>query len=347
METELDNAPELDTEQGLENPTQHEGEDRETLREALSKSYDAASVEDAKITREPGEPPEAGAAPPADPTPPQAGAAPELDELSILNEARPIPERLKTKLGASWATLDPVVKAEFHNYESHIGALANKFGKNAKAWEETQSIVAPYEQMIRSEGGNFHTAVASLFQTAHILRNGTPEQKRGLVDRMCEVYRVPAATPADPNAPQPLRIPPEYDQRLAALEQERLTARAEEEQNLQNRITSDIESFTSDPKNIYVKEPGFLGTMAGLIKAGKAKDLPDAYTQAAWLHDGPRAVEIAKLNAARVQSQSARVQKARRGAGVNGNAPGNVKLDASKMTLRQTLEAAYDGELDS
>jgi hypothetical protein len=135
--------------------------------------------------------------------------------------------------------------------------------------------------------------------------------------------------------------------RINRLEQGLLTRDAAEVHNARTKVETDLQTFLADPAHVYVQEPGYLDTMAALINAGKATGLDDAYTQAAWLHEGPRAREIARLNAARTASQIEQAARAKAAAvSVNGNAPGPVKLDPASLSLRDTLAAAYDGELN-
>jgi hypothetical protein len=321
-----------------------------SLRESLSKVFDEASaspdgkpkpVVEAPAIKSTKDPIAAAKAvvPGAAPTPP---AEP------------PIPSRLKAKLEAEWSTIPPKIRAEFHEYEAAIGRMANKYGKAAKDWEATERLFAPYAEMTRAEGGNFHSAAANLFETARILRQGSPEQKQGLLLAMVKAYNIPlpSATPggdgsASSPSPGVAQLSPELLDRINRLESRDLTAAATAAHNVRVQVDNDLNAFVSDPKNVYVREPGFLDTMAALIQTNKAEGLADAYTQAAWLHEGPRNAEIARLTSERNASRVADAQRARRaGVSVNGNAPGTVRLDPSKMTLRDTLAAAYDGELD-
>jgi len=261
---------------------------------------------------------------------------------------RAIPERLKTKLGEKWTTIPSEIRDEFHAYETHIGQMANKYGKAAKAWEETQQAFAPYEQMVRAEGGNFHGAMTNLFETARILRQGSPEQKVALIKQISSTFNIPIDTATGEQAGSaPAAVSPELIDRLNRLEQGILTREATEVHNARAKVESDLQTFLADPRHVYVQEPGYLDTMAGLITAGKATGLDDAYTQAAWLHEGPRNAEIAKINAAKLTPRIEQAAHARKvGVSVNGNAPGTVKLDPSKLSLRDTLSAAFDGELN-
>lgn len=315
-----------------------------SLRDALGEAYDKVSGEPvAKVETAAVIDPVAAAkavAPGAE-TPLIAAVTPPVDT---------IPERLKTKLGEKWAAMPPEIKAEFREYESAIGRMADKYGKAAKEWDQVSRTVAPYQEMLRAENGNVHGAIANFFETARILRQGSPEQKQGILMAMAQAYKIPlpGAQPGQqPETASAAQLSPEFLDRINRLEQRELTERAAAEHNARTQVDNDLNAFIGDAKNAYVKEPGLLNTMAALISAGKAEGLADSYEQAIWLHEGPRNAEIAKRATAANAPRVAAAQRARQaGVSVNGNAPGTVKLDASKMSLRDTLSAAFDGELD-
>ncbi len=256
---------------------------------------------------------------------------------------RGIPERLKAKWGATWDKIDPQVKEQFHAYETDIGRLSSKYGKSAKAWEDTLKVYAPYEAIVKEEGGNFHGAVANLFETARLLRKGTPEQKAHLLQQIATTFSIPF-----PDGQTPAAHPSaEMINRLNALERQALTSEAEVVHTTRERVNSEVDAFLADSANIYIQEPGYLDTMQALISSGKAPDLKSAYDQAAWLHERTRQLEIAKANQNRITAASNQAARARSAAvSVNGLSPGPAKRDQSKMTLRETLEAAYDGDLE-
>lgn len=323
-----------------------------TLRESLEAAYDAgtdgtsapASQTSRTAVPEGEERPTTGEKP-ATPTEPEPTAAP------APKPERPIPERLKGKWADKWATLDPALREEFHGYESHVGAMANKFGKDAKAWNELNTALAPYQALMQEEGADIKTSVVSLFETARLLRKGTPEQKVALLEQIRTAYNIPSNVPVDTTTGQPAGSPVggvsvELANRLDRLEQTLLTRDAAETQNVRARVNQEVDGFLADAANVYLQEPGYLDTMTALISSGRAQNVKDAYDQAAWLHEGTRAMEIAKINAARLSSSAAEAERARNlGVSVNGNAPGPVRLDPSKLSLRDTLSAAYDGEL--
>lgn len=330
-----------------------------SLRDDLSAAFD--STETAENNSPSPSPP-----PPSSPSPSPAPAEPnsvvtqtdlEVAKTAIAEE-RPIPERLKAKWGEKWQTIDKDLRAEFHQYESSIGGLASKYGKAAKSWDQAMQVSAPYMDMIRKEGGDYHSATANLFETARILRQGLPEQKVQLVRQMCQAYGIPldavmgqrqAATEGQPSnnqQPQISEVSPELLNRLNELERTILTRDAGVAHNAQQKVNSDVENFLADTANVYIREPGYLDTMAGLISAGKAENIKSAYEQAAWLHERTRILEIAKMNTARMQPRVDAANQARRvGVSMNGNATGTVSRDPSKMNLRDALSAAYDGDL--
>lgn len=345
--------PDIETEQ---QEVQTEG----SLRDAISAAYDEASGEPAARetpTETPAdttpakEPPAAETEPPVKPTTekPAETPTPEVDE-------HPIPERLKSTLGEKWTTLPSDVRAAFRSYETNIGRIADRYGKDAKAWNTTMEVFSPYAEMVEKEGGNFHGAVANLFETARILRQGSPAQKVHLVNEIIRSFGVPygqqapvtggdqppTAQPAAPAIPDPAFI-----DRFNMLERQVLTTQATAQHNLRATVNSEIESYLSRPDRPYLQEPGYLATMASLINSGKAQNLDEAYNSAAWLHEGTRTREIARLNAERAASQASQVVRAKSAAvSVPGNATGTVRRDPSKMSLRDTLAAAYDGELE-
>jgi hypothetical protein len=320
-----------------------------SLRDSLSAAYDE-HAEDA---------PETPAAAPASDKPTTSPTTAEEDVVdpAEFQPERPIPERLKAKFGDKWATLDPAIRSEFHEYETSIGRLASKYGQDAKQWNQVQQTFAPYREMVTKEGGDFFTATRNLLETARLLRVGSPEQKRGIIQTMISTFGVDlragvaGETPDQPGSTVPgdyANLSPALLDRIARIEQNWLTKDAQEHENLRTRVDNDLNTFLADTANVYTQEPGFLETMAQLIQVGRAEGLEDAYKQAAWLHDGPRAVEMAKANQIRTANRAAQAKRARTAAvSVNGNAPGNVRLDAGKMSLRDTLSAAYDGDLDS
>ncbi len=330
----------MENEDVVETPEQEIPAAEPSLRETLEASFaeaekpEAPSAEDKAVTEAP-----------AAETPVKDAATPPVQETPPTDT---IPQRLQAKWADKWNTLSPEVKSEFLQYESHIGRVVAKYGREANAWNRVEQVMAPYSEMIRSEGGDFHGVIGGMLETARLLRQGTPDQKLGLLYYLVDRFQIPVNRGEDGSTSLiPPTTPPEVLNRLSALEHRDLTARAAADYNVRQEVSTELDTFLADPAFTYAKEPGYLDLMADLIRAGRAKDLPDAYGKAAWLHERTQPLEIAKANQAAIAPRLQQAARARGAAvSVNGNAPGLTRTDASKMSLRETLEAAFEGDLD-
>lgn len=324
-----------------------EGTGTDSLRAALEKTF----AESTKASADEGKPAAATAEAAKTSEPGSEQGAPAAAEAATANAPAAtepqIPERLKAKLAAKWATLDPEVRAEFLGYESHVGRLAHRYGQAAKQWEAMEQVIAPYMGLIKAENGTPHRAAAQLFETARVLRQGSPDQKLNLVRQMVQAYQIPAQVSEDGSLVLgQARSDPATLARLSELEAQDLTGRATAEYNVRQEVSQELDAFLADPSHSNVAHPGYTQLMAQLISSGVAKDLADAYQRAEWLHDSTRDSAIARANAARAQSAAAATQAAQAAAvSVKGNSVGNPKRDPSKMDLRQTLVAVASGEL--
>jgi hypothetical protein len=269
---------------------------------------------------------------------------PAVDKV-VLDEP---PSRLKDRFGTTWATLPPEIKGAFREYESAIGRLGNRYGQAARQWNEIQTVFAPYEEMVRSEGGTLPKAVQSLFETARILRQGHPEQRAALVLQMLPTFKIPHEVLEDGRVV--LNRPtsdPALLNRLSQLEGSRLTDEARIAQNTRQQVDTELEAFVTDPAHPYTQIPGYLDSMAVLIESRKAANLKEAYDQAAWLHEESRTLEFAKRSQEEASRRSSQALAARSAAvSVPGNAPGPVTRSTKNLSLRDELNARFDGTLE-
>lgn len=312
-----------------------------SLREELEKGLSAAAEAPEKPA-----PVEAPAkATPASAPPADGQAAP---AVAPPTEGDAPPGRLKARFTPeSWAALPPEVKQTFHDYETQIGRLGNRFGRDAQSWKEVSQIIAPYQEMITSEGGTPLGAIQNLFETSRILRYGHPDQKSGMVFGMLDTFQIPHRKNEDGTITLlPPRSDPALLARLHNLEGGRLTDDAARMHNLNYEVEQDLESFRSDPARVYLRIEGFPDVMAQLISSGQAADLQTAYEQASWLHPESRKLEIAKQAKAQADTAAATTAAAKRAAvSVPGAPPGNVKPSTQGMSLRDELEARLRGDL--
>lgn len=105
--------------------------------------------------------------------------------------ALPLPKWLKKELEGEWGKASPTLQQAFAKYGEDAGRGIDRYRTAAQAHEAMMSELAPYDQMIRAEGGTPQTAVRNLLQVAAQLRNGSPQDKAMLVARTMQQYGVP------------------------------------------------------------------------------------------------------------------------------------------------------------
>lgn len=258
------------------------------------------------------------------------------------------PGRLKDRFAPeAWKALAPEVKQTFHDYETQIGRLGNRFGRDAQSWKEMSGVIAPYQEMITREGGTPLFVVQNLLETARLLRFGHPDQKSAMVYGMLNTFQIPHRRNEDGTVTVlPPRSDPSLIARLHNLEGGRLTDDAARTQTLVNEVEQDLESFRADQANIYLRISGFADMMAQLITSGQAQDLPSAYQQASWLHPDSRRLEIAKQAKVDADAAAVRAAAAKTAAvSVPGAPPGNMRPSTQGMSLRDELQARLNGDL--
>ena len=108
---------------------------------------------------------------------------------------------------------------------------------------------------------------------------------------------------------------------------------------------SEIEAFRANPANTHFES--VKDDMAALLSAGQATSLQDAYDKAVWMRPDIRQTLVHQqtANAQKQQAAAQRRQRAQSAAGsVKGSAPSKTTT-AHHGDLRDTLEAAWDGDL--
>ena len=247
---------------------------------------------------------------------------------------------------AQFAALPAEIQAEIARREADVHKGFTKQDEHRNLGKTFEQAVAPYLPMIRSEGSDPIKAVGALMQTAYTFRAGTPDQKEQALIGLMSQYQI------DPNrifqrltgAQTQQRTDPQLaqvQQQLAQLQAERLAQRTQVEQQEQAQISQTIESFASDPKNVYFAN--VRAEMAALLDKGSAKDLQEAYDMACWARPDIRPLLLQHQEQQRVADAQARAAKARRaGSTLTGSPTGNAGHGAvENLSLRDQLTAAF------
>lgn len=335
-----------------------------SLRSALEASYDksvshqAAPTESAPsaaqapaATMVSAQPTSAAPAPLETQAPAEGGpptTAPVTTEVSAPEAPSDIPQRIaKRWTPETWAALPPAVKAEFANYESDIGRLVSRYGQSAQSWSRLEQTVAPYMPLIQAEKGDVYSAVGNLMETARILRQGTPDQKLGLILQTCATFGVPLQRNAQGEIVVPMpSTSADTLSRLNAAERHHLTTTAAADYTARDSVASTLDAYIARPDRPHLQLEGFMAAMAQIISTGQASDLDGAYEAATWLHPQSRAQAILEHNRKEAERLSARSATASAAAvSVPGNSTGKPALNASNLGLRDTLAAALEGQL--
>ncbi len=259
------------------------------------------------------------------------------------------PQSWKKDVHPHWEKIPPEVAQYVHEREQQTRASVEQIIPKARSYDYMLKAIQPFAENIRiATGGTSDQhviqAVKGLMEADHILRTGAPEQKRAYVFRLAQVYGVNLGDVSD--APQ---VNPQVftiEQKLAALEG-RLESERQAQAEAENRsLLNDIQQFATKHEHFETLKP----KMIGLLNAGLATGLDDAYTQALRLHDdlfqADLAAKQAQAEAERIKSKDAAAKSARSAAvSVRSGTPtGNT---APKAQDRRAMLAEQFSEQDA
>jgi hypothetical protein len=271
-------------------------------------------------------------------TPVDAAAAPAAPAADATAATTPPPEvdaapsSWKDGVKTKWATLDAEVKAEIMRRERDISIGMQRAAETRKFGDSMYQEVAPYMELLKSEGATPQDAVRILLETAHTLRHGSPETKKALMLSMMEQYGIDFRQPFNPEV---ARLQWEVDSRRHN------DARTQAQQGVSQEFAaqSEIEQFAAQPGHEHLD--ALRPHMAALLQSGAAADLASAYDQAAWANPQVRAQLIQKQD----MEKQAALSKNRNAASSVRGSPGGVATSgiSNPSNLRATIEEAFGG----
>lgn len=202
-----------------------------------------------------------------------------------------------------WKDLPPEVRAEIAKREGDIQAMVTRHDGDLSVGRKIKEIAAPYEAIIRSEGGTVEGAFKDLLNTSYILRAGSPQQKAQAVMQAIQQFGVDLSLASGQQQVNPLSA---IQQEIQALRQQadpvRIKTQLQEEME-RDRISGEIEAFAANPSNVHFQ--AVKSQMGSLLSTGRAKDLQEAYDMAIWSDPSIRS-ELLKVQ----QAQDAEKKKA-------------------------------------
>lgn len=256
----------------------------------------------------------------------------------------PYPKGWKQDFKDKWGTLDPNVRAEIVRREEALEKKMFEHDQNRDLGRKITEVATPYLPAIRAEGANIEKAFQDYLQTAHVLRNGTPQQKSMALRAVAQQFSVDLSNPQQQGP---------VDPQLGALHQQIADLRGQlqgfsqkRESEERSALEGQVEAFKTAPGHEHFESVKEL--MGVLLESGKAKDLDDAYDRA--VHADPtirttlsqgQIQAAAEKRLAELNAQTARAKNA--SSSVTG-APGSYRPlngGGSVGSIEDDLRAAW------
>lgn len=349
----------------------------ESLREQLSQAFDnVTQAEPAPQTEVATPAPEPTEAAPAEPAPLGRTAGRERDASGRLlpgpakREDKPVqaapapaPEPKRIQRPSTWkkdhwesfdklATENPALAEYINQRESEYAKGVSTYKSEWDRVKPILDVLAPFQQEIASSGLTPDQHVQKLLQAHVALTRSSPEQRLQMFAQFARDYQVPLQSligqdgqinqQALQQSPQP-----QFDPR-----QVQAMVNTQVQQALQQQSTAqEIESFKSQ-KDKYPHFEEVRETMAGLLQAGLAQGLQDAYDTA--LRHPRHAALYESLQEQQRKAEEERVAEEKRKtaetarrkvASPRTNTPTSAVKAGDKKGLRATIEAAFDEQV--
>jgi hypothetical protein len=241
---------------------------------------------------------------------------------------------------------DPAVLQAFIRRSEEMHKGLEQYRSKAQFGVQIEQAIAPFMATLQSIGATPEVAVKTLMAADHSLRYGTPEQKASQLMKIAKDYGIDIGQVQQYQAEQPY-VDPQVQALQGQLQQMQSWIQQQNQQReWQERQTlnSEIGKFSQDPSNKYFGE--VRNEMAGLLQAGLATDLKDAYEKAIYANSTVRARVLAEQQAAVAEQRKAEVtqkaQVAKRAASVNlprkGILPSAKPVGSMDDTIRETAQ---------
>jgi hypothetical protein len=287
---------------------------------------------------------------PADPEPTPAPAEPAAEDATPAEPVATDPvteptvppelQRLGLRKEAAAAIAkDPVVMQEFIRRSDEMHRGLEQFREKAQFGDTIRNVIAPYMKNIESSGMTPDVAVQALFTADSMLRGGSQEQKVQMLHKLAADYGIDIQ-----QAAQAQPVP--FDGTTYALQQKLSQMEGWIAQQTQARqqqesatLNSEIERFSGDPANVHFA--AVRDDMAGLLQAGMATDLRDAYEKAIYANPTVRAQVLAqqqaKADTDRKAQATQKAQAAKQAAAVNVSRKGTLPSAKQVGSIDDTI----------
>lgn len=217
-----------------------------------------------------------------------------------VNDEKQPPASWKKDMHDAYKSLPDEVKDYIQLREDQMRQGLEKDRDDANLGRVMRDTMAPYSEMLRSQGIDEPKMVQSLMNAHYRLSTAPPEEKQALFSQLAQSYGINAPTDEGSTDPIIQNLQNELMQVKQTLSASHERALAE----ARNRVNAEVEAFASDESHKYFDEVS--DDIAGLINAGYS--LEDAYEKAVWANPVTREKEIARLQ----QEKDAEAEKRRK-----------------------------------
>lgn len=214
-----------------------------------------------------------------------------------------------------------------------------------KAYEELQSALAPYKQIIAAKGIKEIDAIRQLLEVQRRLDTSPKET----IELIAKSYGVSLAAPVNDADPDTAGLRAELDSIKQSIALRDRQAADAQQASLQQTLREFQEAKTekNEPKHPHFEK--VRGVMGALIQSGSAKDLSDAYQQAVYANPELRADLLkaeSEATKAKVLADAAKhAEEAKRKAIPTGKGAVTQASEKEPKSLREQLRAEYRATL--
>jgi hypothetical protein len=270
------------------------------------------------------------------------------EETPIVEDNDPAPVSLSGAIKAKWRELPADVRAEWKKREDDIHRQMTAQDGDLAVGRKIKEIAAPYEQIIREEGGTVDGAFKDMMHTSYVLRKGSPQQKAEAVMHAIKQFNIDMSPyfnqgqQQDPNAQfQALQRDIEYLRQQA--DPQAIKTQLQEEMQ-RDTITTEIQAFAANPENVHFE--AVKPIMGSLIASGRAKNLQEAYEMAIYADPSIRSELEVKAKQAETEKKKAEMAAKKKaslsvsgshGASPNANAPQKTIEEDIREQMRSSL----------
>ena len=251
---------------------------------------------------------------------------------------RPAPNSWKKDMHELWNGLDPAVQDYVEQREEQMREGLEKDRDDANRGRDMRDIMAPYAQILESQGIDQNALMRNLMNAHYRLSTADDAGRVNLIRQLAQSYNVSLDGEQKEIDPALKAM----QDKVNSLEYHYAQTQRQAQQAAHERVSQDVEAFASDPAHEFFDEVS--EQIVPLINAGY--DLEEAYQNAIWLNPVTRQKEIDRtakaaeakaLEDAKKEAQKAQKAKA---ANVRGRDTSKASTEPTG-TMEDTMREIY------